>query len=109
MFFRPLVTPDYCLVCQPQYRGRLERLAEGLKLALESIPPGVYELACHPGLREPASYGDLYWRERRELELSILTDPAFRAVIEQHNIELINYPQLVVAGCAAATTLGVSR
>jgi hypothetical protein len=104
LLFPPVVTPDCILCLHPGYRQTLKSLPEGLKLALQTIPPGVYELGCHPGLRDPTFSDDPYWHERRELELRILTDPAFRAVIEQHNIELINYSQLGVAGRGHSST-----
>jgi predicted glycoside hydrolase/deacetylase ChbG (UPF0249 family) len=107
--FRPLITPDSCLTCHPRYANRLESLTEGWKAALQNIIPGVYELGCHPSLRDPAFSDHTYWRERRELELRILTDPAFRTVIEENNIELINYSNLTVSGRSASTTLAAFR
>jgi predicted glycoside hydrolase/deacetylase ChbG (UPF0249 family) len=95
IIFRPLITPDSCFNGHPRYGNRLDSVAEGWKISLRNLIPGVYELGCHPGLPD-SSFSHSYWRERRELDFRVLTDPHFRAVIDQNNIELINYSVLEV-------------
>lgn len=92
--FRDLSCPDCRLVVHPRYRNHPELLAEGWKAALESIPPGAYELECHPGSFDPGFSEKDNLRERRGLELRILTDPQFRALIERNGIQLVSYSEL---------------
>ena len=69
-------------------------LGEAWRAAIASLPPGTYELECHPGLSERGFSERDNWRDRRELELRLLTDPDLRLSIEQNGIELINYSDL---------------
>jgi predicted glycoside hydrolase/deacetylase ChbG (UPF0249 family) len=52
---------------------------------LASLPPGTTELACHPGLDEDLA--SAYCHERAQ-EVAALCDPAVRAAIAAHGIEL---------------------
>lgn len=92
---RNLTLPDSCLVYHPRYRASLDLLCAGWTEALANVPAGTYELGCHPGLSESGFSESDSFNARREIELQILTDPEFRRVIEVHEIELINYRQLV--------------
>jgi predicted glycoside hydrolase/deacetylase ChbG (UPF0249 family) len=66
------------------------------KTTFENLPTGTFELACHPGFFEHGfSESDPIHRQR-ENELSWLTDPAMRAVIDGHDIQLISYRELSV-------------
>jgi predicted glycoside hydrolase/deacetylase ChbG (UPF0249 family) len=60
---------------------------------LETLPEGTSELMCHPGYndRELASSG---YREEREIELALLTDPAVRRRVRDEGIELITFAAL---------------
>ena len=62
---------------------------------LRALPPGVTELACHPGagrdLRSP-------YREERELELRALCDPRVGKVIHQEQIALRSFAQVDIDG-----------
>ena len=91
---RSLQTPDFRLAAHPRYRGKLESLGEAWKKATEDMPPGSFELECHPGLSEAGFSETDRWRSRREMELRLLTDPDFRRSIEENGIELINYSEL---------------
>jgi predicted glycoside hydrolase/deacetylase ChbG (UPF0249 family) len=60
----------------------------------ENLPAGTFELACHPGFFEYGfSESDPIHRQRED-ELSWLTNPQMRAVIERSGIHLISYRQL---------------
>jgi len=91
---RCLTMPDCCVVPHPRYRGKLDLLPEAWAALLQNLPPGTYELGCHPGLSEPGFSENADFCERRELELQILTDPQLRRVLQQNNITLIAYPDL---------------
>ena len=92
--FRSLRSPNYRLAPHPRYRERPELLGDGWRAAIENLAPGTYELECHPGLSEPGFSETDNWRDRRELETRLLTDPALRLLIEEHKIELICYSQM---------------
>lgn len=86
--------PDCCLVPTPR---RQDDLHEGWTAALKAIPPGTYELNCHPGVFEAPFSKNVAWSEwakRRQSDVDILTDPQFRAVMEDNDIRLISYCQL---------------
>jgi chitin disaccharide deacetylase len=79
--------------------------------AFENLPNGTFELACHPGLFEGGfSESDPIHRQRED-ELSWLTNPEMRAVIERSAIHLISYRQLPVEQIASQTeeNQGVER
>jgi hypothetical protein len=103
--------PDCCLVPTPRYRDDPEKLREGWTSALKTVPPGTYELGCHPGISEPAFSKNIVWSEwakRRESEVVILTNPQLRAVIEGNDIRLISFRQLESsngAGSASSSTM----
>jgi predicted glycoside hydrolase/deacetylase ChbG (UPF0249 family) len=82
-----------------QYRGDLYgQTAEGEPLPpvtadrlialIAELPPGITELACHPG--EGADIGSPY-REEREQELALLCDPRVRKAIESEAIVLSSF------------------
>jgi hypothetical protein len=91
---RKFLVADCCVVLHPRYRGKLDLLPEAWAVLLENLPPGTYELVCHPGLSEPGFSEDDDFCERRELELQILTGPQLRSVLERNNITLIVYSDL---------------
>jgi len=59
------------------------------------IPEGTWELCCHPGYND-AALGQVRTRLRqsRDREREVLISPAARAVLAQHQIQLINYWEL---------------
>ncbi len=93
--FRPFRRADCRLEPDPKY-NKHEGLSEGWKLALENLPSGTYEFVCHPGFSEsdPLSKDFPGFTGRRELELELLTDRNMQALIQDKNIELINFNQL---------------
>jgi predicted glycoside hydrolase/deacetylase ChbG (UPF0249 family) len=96
--FRKLESADCRIAFHPRFREKPELLGEAWRAAFESLSPGTYELECHPGIREVGFSETDTWRDRRELELRLLTDPGLRSWIEEHGIELITYEQLDSGG-----------
>jgi predicted glycoside hydrolase/deacetylase ChbG (UPF0249 family) len=92
--FRRLSSADFCLVPPTEFRCNLTRLKEGWHLAIGNLPNGCYEFSCHPGVRDGGYPETDNLRERREFELQILTDPELRRVVQQQQIDLINYHAL---------------
>ena len=69
---------------------------------METLAPGLYEVACHPGYVLP-DLNSMYSVER-EQEVQTLTDPAARACLERLSIRLISfndYAELKVLGSSA--------
>ena len=64
---------------------------EGLLATISLLPPGVTELACHPGFDDDLS--TMYAKERR-IEVATLCDPRVRALIVEHGIELITFADI---------------
>ena len=64
---------------------------ESLVSVLSSLPPGVTELACHPG--DDPHLRSAYRLERLQ-EVATLCDPAVRATITRTGIHLINFRSL---------------
>ena len=89
--FRQFRSVDFNLVPPTEYRSDLSRLKEGWHLAIANLPTGCFEFSCHPGIKNGGYPDSDNLRERREFELAILTDPELRNVVEQQQIELINY------------------
>ncbi len=66
-----------------------------IRVLLENMPEGTWELVCHPGYND-ADLGKIRTRLRdsRDKELSILTSPETRSLIDSLGIELITYTEL---------------
>jgi predicted glycoside hydrolase/deacetylase ChbG (UPF0249 family) len=94
VIFRGLQLPDAGVTFHPRYGSNLARLPEAWKATFECMPPGVYELWCHPGLLQTGFSESDRLRERRELEIFILTDPSLRDIALCRQLELINFSQL---------------
>lgn len=68
--------------------------AETLRRVLESLPPGVTELMCHPGrVDDELRAGSTYTAER-EREIEVLVDPAARRLLAALGIRLIHFGEL---------------
>ena len=70
-----------------------------LRLMVEHLPEGTWELVCHPGYND----GDLQGvrtrlRESREQELRILTSASTRELLAANGIEIVSFRELAVAG-----------
>jgi len=61
----------------------------------EEIQDGIHEVACHPGVFDPA-FEALYHLDRQD-ELTTLTDPALPAFLEREGIRRISYRELPAA------------
>jgi predicted glycoside hydrolase/deacetylase ChbG (UPF0249 family) len=93
-FFSGLKLPDAGVALHPRYRGKLQECTEAWCFAFEQMPPGTYEIWCHPGFWQKGfSESDALGR-RRELEVTMLTNPKLFEVIESAGIELINFRAL---------------
>jgi predicted glycoside hydrolase/deacetylase ChbG (UPF0249 family) len=68
--------------------------SEHLFHLFETLPEGISELMCHPGLDSPALSGSGY-RLERERELALLTDPAVQERLELLEIELVTFSGVV--------------
>jgi predicted glycoside hydrolase/deacetylase ChbG (UPF0249 family) len=94
IFLSGLKSPDSRICILECDRRDSEILAKSWAAVFENLPPGTYELACHPGIFDPAfSCGDRIHAER-EAELHCLTDHRLRKVLEQNEIRLISYNDL---------------
>jgi predicted glycoside hydrolase/deacetylase ChbG (UPF0249 family) len=58
---------------------------------IESLPPGITELACHPGLG--ADSGSTYDVERTQ-EVAVLCDPRVRAALDRAGVSLRSFAHL---------------
>ena len=70
-----------------------------LRLMVERLPEGTWELVCHPGYND----GDLQGvrtrlRESREQELRILTSGSTRELLAANGIEMVSFREVAVAG-----------
>ncbi|HZP00893.1 MAG TPA: ChbG/HpnK family deacetylase [Terriglobia bacterium] len=92
--FRDLQSPDFRVCFLPRYRYNRELLEEGWRLALANLPPGTFELACHPGIADPAFPEENDYHKQREIELRLLTDPEIQAMCRDNGIQLITYNEI---------------
>ena len=79
-------------LCGFEVSGRLTQSA--LEQILRRIPPGLYELVCHPG-EDDADTRTRYshWGYRWAEELETLTAPETRVVLEEQGILLTSFGQ----------------
>jgi hopanoid biosynthesis associated protein HpnK len=89
-----IATPDGTLAIVAT--GSLnERL---LRLMVESLPDGTWELVCHPGYNDADLRAvQTRLRESREQELRILTSSATRDLLAANGIEIVSFRELPVA------------
>jgi chitin disaccharide deacetylase len=92
--FLSLVSPDSRISFLSRDRRDLARLGLCWKSAFANLPPGAFELACHPGFFEKGFSESDPIRLQREEELQWLTDREFRRVLDRRGIQLITYNQL---------------
>ena len=62
--------------------------ADALIEILAALPPGVTELACHPGLDDGLQST---YRSERAVEVRVLCDPRVRATVATRDIELCSF------------------
>lgn len=92
--FRKLRLPDAGVTFHPRYAGDLNRLPEAWSSTFEFMPPGAYELWCHPGYAQPGFSESDSLAERRELEIAILLDRRLGEIVERRKLKLIDFSQL---------------
>jgi hopanoid biosynthesis associated protein HpnK len=70
-----------------------------LRLMVENLPDGTWELVCHPGYND-ADLRRIRTRlhESREQELRILTSSSTRDLLAAHGVEIVSFHELGVAG-----------
>jgi hopanoid biosynthesis associated protein HpnK len=86
-----IATPDGTLAIVAT--GSLnERL---LRLMVENLPDGTWELVCHPGYNDADLRGiRTRLRESREQELRILTSPSTRDLLVANGVEMVTFREL---------------
>ncbi len=92
--FRRFASPDSRISFHSNDRKNLTNLRERWKAALENLPAGTFELACHPGLFERGFSETDAIRAQREQEMVWLTERELREVIDRRGIRLIGYSDL---------------
>lgn len=92
--FRRFESPDSRVAFSPTPGIGAMNIRERWKAALENLPPGTFELACHPGIFERGFSEMDAIHAQRERELICLTDRDLLDVIERREIRLISYRDL---------------
>jgi len=92
--FRRLHSPDRRISFVSRDRHDLTILGERWKSAFAHLPPGTFELACHPGFFERGFSETDPIHLQREEELRWLTDREFRGALDRCKIRLITYHEL---------------
>ena len=63
---------------------------------IANLPEGTWEFVCHPGYNDSnLQAAGTRLLESRKLELEVFTSPAARDSLERHNVQLINFRDLV--------------
>lgn len=89
--FKGLKLPDAGVALHPRFRGKLKECAKAWCFAFENMPPGTYEIWCHPGFRQKGFSESDALCEQREAEAAMLTDPRLFDAIQKAGIELIDF------------------
>jgi len=61
---------------------------------IDGMGNGAFEIMCHPGFVDEILLAASSYAKQRKTELEILTDPAVKAAIKSHGIELITFAEL---------------
>jgi predicted glycoside hydrolase/deacetylase ChbG (UPF0249 family) len=75
-------------------RHDIASLGERWKATIASLPPGTFELACHPGLFERGFSETDAIRIQREQELEWLTGREWIDAVRKSGVRLITYRDL---------------
>lgn len=95
-----LAAPDGTVGIVETGSFNLQRLRE----ALQDLPDGTWELVCHPGYNdEDLQRANTRLVESREKEREVLMSPELRTFLDEQDIRLISYRELVFTGCSATT------
>jgi chitin disaccharide deacetylase len=89
--FRELKLPDAGVALHPRFRGKLPELSNAWCFALDHMPPGTYEIWCHPGFAQPGFSESDALSEQRELEAVMLTERRLSDAVRRAGIELVNF------------------
>lgn len=92
--FRRFKSPDSRISFESRDRNNLALLRDRWKAALENLPAGSFELACHPGLFERGFSEADRIHKQREREMIWLTGRELRHIIDARAIRLITYREL---------------
>jgi predicted glycoside hydrolase/deacetylase ChbG (UPF0249 family) len=92
--FHGITCPDSCVVYHPRFRTKPQNLFAAWTSIFNCMPPGTYEMGCHPGFRTDGFSARDPICEKRVQEIEMLIDPAFRQCIETNEIDLISYMEL---------------
>lgn len=86
-----IATPDGCIGVAAT--GGLNE--ETFRQLIQRLPEGTWEFVSHPGYNDQElDTIATRLRESREKELALLTSPATKEVLRQHQVELISYREL---------------
>jgi predicted glycoside hydrolase/deacetylase ChbG (UPF0249 family) len=91
---RRFLSPQSRISFQSRDRHNLTVLGERWLAAFANLPPGIFELACHPGFFEKGFSECDPIHLQREEELHWLTSRDFRKAIDRIGIQLISYADL---------------
>ena len=70
-----------------------------LRLMVENLPEGTWELVCHPGYNDADLQGiRTRLRQSREQELRILTAQSTRDLLAANGVEIVSFRELAAAG-----------
>ena len=94
VIYGDLKLPDAGVALHPQFRKHLSLLPDAWISALQHMTPGTYELWCHPGYYQDGFSENDPLRERRVLEVSLLTSPRVRDTLAEYGIELVSFKDL---------------
>ena len=73
-----------------------------LRLMVENLPEGTWELVCHPGYNDADLQGiRTRLRASREQELRILTSPSTRDLLAANGVEVVSFRELGATGRVA--------
>jgi len=72
----------------------MENLGRAWMSAFDNMPPGTYEMGCHPGFSTEGFSQTDPIGEKRERELQVFTGRVLRECIALNQIELITYREL---------------
>jgi chitin disaccharide deacetylase len=92
--FRNLDMPSSRISFLSRDRHDIASLGERWKATIASLPPGTFELACHPGLFERGFSETDAIRIQREQELEWLTGREWIDAVRKSGVRLITYRDL---------------
>lgn len=82
------------IVYREEFYGRGAITRDAIVRLIDSLPPGIAEVGCHPAAEpEPGSA----YSEERPLELAVLCDPEVRAALDARGIALRSFAGLAGA------------